>query len=614
MSTKIGARHVIFGMMGATVLLLATASPSCGGPKDYRPPPPMITPAEHSGSSVYNAIFEPSVNRTVLLHNVPTRLRFFVGPHDSNSGIPSDSWTVNPNLIKNPANVPLTVTMNCLVCSGESAFQKRAIAFFGSQGTSSEAVFEVTPDRSLTDAGTGSGAVILDVSGRGIPYDHIVVNVVVEAEAAAANVTPPRNVGNNYSVPDRNESVDLTISVMQTNEGVGLILVPDGHLEKAFADRHLQGSNFRVFQTRLKNSNEINTLTSSAYLKIRRIVDRFGVDDPKSISLATRAETSTALFDLGASLYDRLFNPELISLIGLVERLSSPENPLKIRIESQGIYLPWQLIRPFGDPQDIRSFWGFKFQLAIQPPLIRGVKLASALNQSQVGRDKAAVWLLRYRTTGVQSGSNDVSDNGDQLAKYISKTIGEGLFVDMSSKKELMTTIARFGSSLQLLVVYSHASSGTRFRLANDGSIVPEPEITADGSGPRLILHNDNVYASDMERLRFVRPSDAPLLLPQQPIVLLDGCETGSMGVAPMTSFALPSVLLELGARGVIVTEGPIEASMGLHFGQKLIEKVLQGNELPSAVQSVRLEYLNVNNPFGLLFSYYGHPLARIQR
>jgi hypothetical protein len=97
-------------------------------------------------------------------------------------------------------------------------------------------------------------------------------------------------------------------------------------------------------------------------------------------------------------------------------------------------------------------------------------------------------------------------------------------------------------------------------------------------------------------------------LLSRQPLVFLNACETGTAGFFATGALNFPGTLLSLGARGVIATESPIWMLFGYHFGQELISHLFAGEEVSAALLTVRKEFLNRNNPLGLLYSYYGNP------
>src|SRR5205807_2190335 len=91
------------------------------------------------------------------------------------------------------------------------------------------------------------------------------------------------------------------------------------------------------------------------------------------------------------------------------------------------------------------------------------------------------------------------------------------------------------------------------------------------------------------------------------PIVLLNGCETAA--TAPHNEFGNTFVgsLLQLGAGGVIATQGEIPEYFGRHFGEHLMDAILNGEDVTRVLLNQRLYFLQtLNNPFGLLYSYYG--------
>jgi hypothetical protein len=103
------------------------------------------------GPPVYNATFAPTHgdHLATLLDHQKTTARFFIGPPNAHNAISESRWTVNPGLLSDPSNVPLTITMTCPFCAGKSVFKKVA-TYFGQKRASSEVLFDFVPLRSLT--------------------------------------------------------------------------------------------------------------------------------------------------------------------------------------------------------------------------------------------------------------------------------------------------------------------------------------------------------------------------------------------------------------------------------------------------------------------------------
>jgi len=102
-----------------------------------------------------------------------------------------------------------------------------------------------------------------------------------------------------------------------------------------------------------------------------------------------------------------------------------------------------------------------------------------------------------------------------------------------------------------------------------------------------------------------------PRIFVEQPIVLLNGCETGTGGVEPTSDRSFPGIFTKLGARGVIITDAPIWQYFALHFGNDIIDEMFKGTEMSQLLLDLRRKYLERSkNPLGLLYSYYGNPTA----
>lgn len=580
--------------------------------------------AQLAPSPVYNVTFEPGGDDlTTLVDKRPTTVHFFIGPQNARNALKADNWLVNPEVLHLPDDTALFVTMNCLVCSGDS-FQKKAITYRRSEELSSDAAFEILPDRSKMNPKRPQGQIVFDVSGEGRLYDHIVlnVNVAVTSEGVlplqrSSAIAAPK-VFDRPSPEER--GVDLTITVKQIPGGpIGLMLAPlNESLRQAFRQRHLSNGQLKVFETRLLTLNELNRLIGDSYLNVRSVTDGLRPLQKLTLPPASQQEVVDALFSIGARIYDRLFNNpadrDLLAIIREVEKRSDRQHPLRVQIDTQDVYLPWQLIHPPGNPEDVTSFWGFKFELAVIPTYLSPVRLGGRL-YSVIGVKPEATAFLQYRRVGdVDPDHPDsVSSLGDSMATSLTSRLGQAGFLRLTRKDEFLRTVQAQAASLELVLAYVHASSGTVFRKDPQVGMVVETEA----EGPRLILYNESVKPSEVESIRLKVPipesSESPFLS-RQPIILLDACESGSSGVSPTTSFDFPGVWLDMGARGVVATEAPVEAFQAFHFANHLIEEVLSGENIPTALFKTRLWLLDSGSPIGLLYSYYGSPSAGVIR
>jgi hypothetical protein len=174
-----------------------------------------------------------------------------------------------------------------------------------------------------------------------------------------------------------------------------------------------------------------------------------------------------------------------------------------------------------------------------------------------------------------------------------------------------------------LVVAFSHATSGTSEAFSHATSETSEtpvqtPVVQQDIAGQRLLFaFNDYVQPQNLDALRNeLTPELAQKqYFSSQPIVFLNGCETGTGGVKATTDESFPGILVGLGARGVIVTEAPVWLNFGYEFGKEVMTEMFQGGELATIILSARRKFIRQNNnPLGLIYSYYGNPAAGFHR
>jgi hypothetical protein len=127
---------------------------------------------------------------------------------------------------------------------------------------------------------------------------------------------------------------------------------------------------------------------------------------------------------------------------------------------------------------------------------------------------------------------------------------------------------------------------------------------------------NETLLPEDFDRLamKAQREDLNPYFLKSQPIIILNACETGTSGTQIADNNGFVGSLTKSGARAVVVTEAPVWAFFAQQFGKDLIDLLLEGKQVSTALLEARLKHLELaGNPFGLIYSLYGNPASRIK-
>jgi hypothetical protein len=195
---------------------------------------------------------------------------------------------------------------------------------------------------------------------------------------------------------------------------------------------------------------------------------------------------------------------------------------------------------------------------------------------------------------------------GERLAGMLK---GEAQLATTISNDDFLAKLRTQSQTLKLVATYSHASSGTAFIVAGKETVIAQ---TIEGQR-LLFAQKEYVQPKDLRRLPNLLPPKEvrKLFFAQQPLVFLNGCETGTGGVTSTNDASFPGVLVGLGARGVFVTEAPVWDLFGFHFGNTLLTGLLNGEPSAKVLLDARRQFLtNSNNPLGLFYAYYGNPDA----
>ena len=583
---------------------------------------PILPGARLAGidAPYYNVTFDPFVSKDplVLQDGKKTTINFSIGdPQKTESDF---IWTVNPELLKGE-DQELIVTMNCRVCL-ENSLQSVPIIYSVETRTSSLASFEITPRSQALDESKGYGHIVFDIGGAGVEYDHFVTCVFVGGQSTEDSL--PCKEGQRLPIDSEDNSADVVFNITTNAEhqAIGIEIIPHSErLLKLFKGRHLDSKKFRVFRTGFNSTSQLQEIVREAYLKFRHISEQsdellrnaFSTTTSGAVDLSRtlttlkdedRKQIEKALTKLGHRLYTRLFSdgdPDLLELISILEEAEIED--LRLVIRTYGVYAPWQILRPTGD-NDVDHFWGYKFDLSVIPS-IRGRRgLLPGPTKLPKGTD---VVFGYYRN---DSGEDIVERYGKMQSKTISTLLNNSEIFIANKGTEFIDQIKSNAGVVKFIATYSHANSGPAVISLPQGDF----GITERVVRQRLnFSQNDVVTPGNLDGMRYhlIAKEAAKKFLKQEPIVVLNGCETGTGGVSRLTDESFPGILINLGARGVVVTEAPVWQAFAYKFGNKIINGLFAGKEMGKLILEVRRSFLKEeNNPLGLLYSYYGNPAA----
>jgi hypothetical protein len=586
---------------------------------------------------IYNAIFSPTgrSEATHLLEGERTLLRFFIGPHDSKNALNLPLWTVNPKILKETGNLPLTITMTCLLCADQSV-QSQIITFSGSRGESSEAHFYFVPGRASMKEDSVVTKILVDVFSKGIQYDHLSVDVVVDkVNASTVKQKEQRVAMDEFSptVPQGpSTGPDLILTVRPQFQGPIELQLEPIHPELKSCFNGLQygtGKNekgqLRWFQTGDLTNEEMDTIESKAALTLRGVTDRNNLalqqvidrspsgavnldsNDLVTLSSTDKDNVLNDFFSIGSYFYYRLFMNGEQGLRDLTSKLESftfsDGHALRLLIRTKGISFPWQLLHVPGQPT-AEGFWGFRYEITVDS-LIRtyGGSLPTILVPGQSDVSVFGVYKAGDGESPV------VSVLANQQADYFKTKMQLQQALTVDSSLTFLQNLKQHSSYLDFVFVYAHGSSGVIVQTTPDGHNVVQHEA----EGPRLIFsQTEYVGPIDLKQLAVQTDGGDTPFFGRQPIVLLNACETGTSAISTGAGLTLPIALLQLGARGVVATESPVSNIFALRFGNALIDEIVQGHEMSASLLKVRRKFLDLGNPFGLLYSYYGNSGANV--
>lgn len=594
-----------------------TALPAPGA---LPPPPRPAGPPAPAAPPVYNIGLSPrSVSATgapLLQAGVRTVLSLDIGPRKTHSVIGPQSppeW-----VLKSTSDMPLTAILFCSFCEPTDDAVHQQFIFRPSEGRSEEVRFTIVPKK-LPDDASYDGALQLTLidDGTGKPFDRINVGVSVEGAVNPARSSVDDTLAiTPADVDDNPWEPDVVLFAMASKGQVTLELEPvSAPMKERLGPLALDAKGKRkVFRTGA-TASQIEAMTNSAYgamsaLSMQGVfLERLSAegrdaavskDSQKTLELTPdeSSRVTKVIADAGMSLYRDLiaWNADLDHLIQRLEEaggqsIAATGRPLRVRVQTNRMSLPWQYLHPIGVAVDPDRFWGLRFSLSVE----RVSDGASVPSNFRVNSKAHKISFARYTPSSDESVPYAMKQI-DQLRRL---PIPDSDLIEVSSGEEFEQAMQGQRKELSAIFTFLHASSG---------DVASEPSLQFD--------NGDRVSVSTLDSLLNQLSGDelrAGPYLAGGPLVVLNACETGPARQLPYVKFQ--DVLAHMGARGVVTTEVSVWITLGHEVGTRLIERLGKKEPIAEALTAIRRElYAEKKNPLGLLYAYYGNPAATLQK
>ncbi|MFD3163020.1 CHAT domain-containing protein [Herpetosiphon sp. NSE202] len=353
--------------------------------------------------------------------------------------------------------------------------------------------------------------------------------------------------------------------------------------------------------------------------------------------LAERRESLYQLAVVGNRLYAALFAPSgataeqaasLAALRTWLETISAEQSLPALQIIHEGMPsgVPWGLLypEPVNDPNsvDLSKFWGCRYRLEIMTTqLAKNAQQApSAQQQLQIGGG-----TYNFRVPIADSVVDVTQQHRAALQAWSDARGNVGLDLREAGDK---TSLGPLFSQSDIVYMYCHGHTAKTPDDTSDWLAKFRDQMARLDEGLRS-KYSDLLSLSQKE----YQPSDPNIsdswlkwnqsLLPlrllsqwglkleRKPLVILNMCESAQ--VLPTLSSGFIPFFSQLGARGILGTECPMLAPFAAAFGQKLIERLGQGEAMGDILPALRRYFIEEErNPLGLAYTYYGDADAKV--
>jgi hypothetical protein len=607
----------VSGVTGGFVLYMLTSCSSTGG----------VTRVAIEDTA-YHATFDQSgkrLRKPVFQDGRTATVRFFLGPSSDPRARDAISQELSQEMRQRLqwTDATLLITLSCKICRGAPLYSQ-PIRYSGIGAASNEAVFEVDPDFQATalrdgkPSGYGDLAFSIILEGRYV--DNFVVRAAVSMPGQVVPVpavSPGKPSQENFQVSRESAfaPADLIITVRGGTENAPLNLafepvsrpmtnvfdrlaIPSDALRKGF-DTGLSPAKLLDLQKNFYCSTaHLLATESEEQARLAGNCPNPGGPIKQDDGRFNRADALMFMNEIrsqGYSLYYDLFGlrdpmSELARIAFALEQAGA-SRVLRIQIRSDGIYLPWQILtrEPTpADAMDIKDIWGMKFTLAVLPT---GPKPAYPLRIGRPLRTDNSLFMTHE--------DNDIANAARYIVKQFAKDIDDAVPALVTSREAFYQEVGARAANLKLIFAHSHGTAGT-----------------LEASEKILFKPLDFTQPIDLYKKGNLLLNGKPLLFSSRPIVILNGCETGSSGYARQSNSSFVGVFTDFGASAVIVTDAKIPQVSGRDFGLQLLEGIRRGDEIAETVRKARAYLWERNiaatgkdaagDPTGLLYSFYG--------
>ncbi|WP_448573962.1 CHAT domain-containing protein [Trichothermofontia sp.] len=366
-----------------------------------------------------------------------------------------------------------------------------------------------------------------------------------------------------------NNSIDISIDV-----SLDIYLGPG---EKIYLDVKANGRRKRRIETNLTQAalNEISQdLRECLYQVVRNNHDQASPTSEEVQQLAEKGHLAFKRILVDSGAWDFLSG------------VFRPGDQATIAIESESLFLPWELIYPasLDKPLSYENFWGMRHHIyrvitasGRRPCLPRTIEVD---NCPKLG-------LLTYRElVGVKTGEiiflHQLSQEG-RISLFCLRSLNPD-----EREQEFNEFRCFWNNRLQLVHFACHACN-----------------VTPRTRSYIRLSQNFDITLSDIEL--YIQE------LQDRPLIIMNACDTGNSNPLSIDTFSFVDTFLRCGARGVVATECEVPDAFAADFAQEFYQRFLSGKPLGESVLESRLHFLKrYNNPSGLLYSLYAYPSTQL--
>ncbi len=328
------------------------------------------------------------------------------------------------------------------------------------------------------------------------------------------------------------------------------------------------------------------------------------------------------LANWGRDMYMTLFNVQKSTsqLARLAEVIRGFKDDAQILIDAPRLVIPWGLLYDgelpaADDPRYVekclKHFWGFKYQLELQPPNTSGdeddssyINLSPYLDNTD--NTRLTVSINQRSDLDYKTGQMEFFNTLGQRFRFSSNPAAPPSLAINNCRETVIKSMMKRQEPQHLLYFYCHQAKGEG--VTSEYGSKDYKELT------RLMMDGEKEGIIYLKELKKLTQDNAILNFKYPPLIFLNACDSGQLEMGDPSGF-MEYFIKDLRSVDYVGTEANVPASFADAYGKGFVEQFLQAKSVGKILLGLNRHYAGEhNNPFGLYYTLFGLSEIRLHK